>query len=48
MESKILLENYNGPRELIKKSSNFKALRELYCNSKVLFVKVRQVLQKLN
>ena len=41
--ARLLPENYNGPKELIKKSSCFKAQCELYHDSGVLCVKVRQV-----
>ncbi len=43
--ARLLPENYNGPRELIRKGSSFKALCELYHDSGVLCVKVRQVVQ---
>lgn len=37
--------NYNGPRQLIKRNTSFKALCELYHSSGVLCVKVRQVVE---
>jgi len=45
--ARLLPENYNGPTELIRKGSSFKALCELYHDSGVLCVKVRQVVQSL-
>jgi len=37
--------NYNGPRQLIKRNTSFKALCELYHSEGVLHVKVRQVVE---
>ena len=37
--------NYDGPRQLLKKNRSFKALCELYHDSGVLNVKVRQVVE---
>ncbi len=37
--------NYNGPRQLIKRNTSFKALCELYHSEGVLYVKVRQVVE---
>ncbi|MEM3437637.1 MAG: hypothetical protein QXP55_03765, partial [Nitrososphaerales archaeon] len=45
--ARLLPENYNGPKEMIRKGSIFKALCELYHDSGVLCVKVRQVVQSL-
>ncbi len=45
--ARLLPENYYGPKELIRKGSSFKALCELYHDSGVLCVKVRQVIQFL-
>lgn len=44
--AKLLPENYEGPRELIKKGSKFEALCSLYDESGVLCVNVRQVVQR--
>lgn len=41
--ARLIPENYDGPRNLIRKGSRFKALCELYHDSGVLYVKVRQV-----
>ncbi len=43
--ARLLPKNYNGPRELIRKGSSFKALCELYHDLGVLCVRVRQVVQ---
>ncbi|MEM3518333.1 MAG: helicase-related protein [Nitrososphaerales archaeon] len=45
--ARLLPENYNGPKEMIRKGAVFKALCELYRDSGVLCVKVRQVVQSL-
>jgi superfamily II DNA/RNA helicase len=45
--AKLLPEDYNGPRELIKKNNVFRALCELYNSEGILCVKVRQVTQTL-
>lgn len=44
--AKLLPENYEGPRELIKKGSRFEALCSLYDESGVLCVTVRQVVRR--
>jgi len=44
--AKLLPENYEGPRELIKKGSRFEALCSLYDESGVLCVNVRQVVRR--
>ncbi len=43
--ARLIPENYEGPRELIKRGSSFKALCELYRDTGVLCVRVRQVIQ---
>jgi ERCC4-related helicase len=45
-KAKLLPENYEGPRELIKKGSRFEALCSLYDESGVLCVTVRQVVRR--
>lgn len=45
--ARLLPENYDGPKEMIRKGSSFKALCELYRDSGVLCVKVRQIIQSL-
>ncbi len=45
--ARLLPENYHGPRELIRKNGCFKALCELYRDSGVLCVKVRQVIEAI-
>ena len=41
--ARLLNENYEGPKNLIKRGSRFMALCEVYHDSGVPFVKVRQV-----
>jgi Fanconi anemia group M protein len=43
--ARLLPENYNGPHQLIRRGSTFQALCELYRDSGILHVKVRQVVK---
>lgn len=43
--ARLIPENYDGPRNLMRKGSRFKALCELYHDSGVLYAKVRQVVK---
>jgi len=43
--ARLLPENYNGPHQLIRRGSTFEALCELYRDSGILHIKVRQVVK---
>jgi len=47
IDARLNPANYNGPKQLIKKSSKFKALCELYQFSGSLYVQIMQVVQIL-
>jgi Fanconi anemia group M protein len=40
-------QDYNGPRNLIKKNSRFKAIAELYKVNGTLHIRIKDVIQKL-
>ena len=43
--ARLTAENYDGPRDLIRKGSKFRALCDLYHEGDILCVRVRQVVQ---
>lgn len=43
--ARLIPENYDGPRNLIRRNSRFKALCELYRDSGILYIKIRQVVK---
>jgi Fanconi anemia group M protein len=45
--ARLSAEDYDGPRDLVKKHARFKALSELYHDSGTLCVRVRQVVQTM-
>jgi Fanconi anemia group M protein len=45
--ARLTSENYNGPRNLIKKNSRFHASAELYESNGVLCIRVKEVIKKI-
>ncbi len=45
--ARLTPENYNGPRSLIKKNSRFRATAELYKENGILFIRVKDITEKI-